>query len=217
MRLAEVHNDRSAFSKAILAFGLGLGAVAIGYVVATSLAQNRVSHRPLDDAPKRASRTKPEGALTLVGRTITINRPRAELFAFWSDFSNLPRFMQSLDSISVCGDVARWKIAAPMGRCVHMETRMTTNVENEVLAWASTDNSAIKAAGKVTFRDAPAGRGTELEAELSYVPPMGEIGRLIGKLFQTDPLIQGRRELRRFKMLMETGEIATNKNQKLPE
>ena len=104
-----------------------------------------------------------------------------------------------------------------MGRCVHMETCITTNVENEVLAWASTDNSAIKAAGKVTFRDAPAGRGTELEAELSYVPPMGEIGRLIGKLFQTNPLIQGRRELRRFKMLMETGEIATNKNQKLPE
>jgi len=179
----EVHTDRSPYSRALLAFGLGLGAVAIGYVVATGVSQNRVSHRPSDDAPKRAGRTKPEGAQTLVGRTITINRPRAELFASWSDFSNLPRFMQSLDSISLRGDVAVWTIAAPMGRSVQMETRMTTNVKNEVLAWASTQNSAIKAAGKVTFRDAPAGRGTELDAELSYVPPMGEIGRLIGKLF----------------------------------
>jgi len=97
----------------------------------------------------------------MVGRTITINRPRAELFAFWADFANLPQFMQSL-SLSVDGDIARWKIAAPMGRFVDMEIRMTATVENEVLSWESTENSDMKAKGKVTFRDAPAGRGTEL-------------------------------------------------------
>ncbi len=217
MRQTQGYRDRPDNSKTLLALGLSLGAVAIGYVIVNSMNQNRVASRPIDDAPVRTSKAKPTGNAAMVGRTITINRPRSELFAFWADFSNLPQFMQSLDSLSVDGDTAHWRIAAPMGRFVDMETRMTANVENEVLAWASTENSEMKAKGKVTFRDAPAGRGTELAAELSYVPPLGDVGRLIGKLFQTDPLIQGRRELRRFKMLMETGEIATNKNHKTQE
>ncbi len=217
MRYAQGYRNRPDYSKALLVLGLGLGAVAIGYVVATRKPNNSVSFRPEDDAPTRTGRTKPAGDAAVVGRTITINRPRAELFTFWSDFSNLPKFMQSIESVGVDGDIATWKVAAPMGRSVQMETRITANVENEVLAWASTETSELKGAGKITFKDAPAGRGTELEAELSYVPPLGEIGVLIGKLFQTDPLIQGRRELRRFKMLMETGEIATNKNHKTQE
>jgi len=217
MRHTQSYRDQSDNSRTLLAVGLGLGAVAIGYVVVKSMNQKRVALRPIDDAPVRTTKAKPMGNAAMVGRTITINRPRAELFAFWADFANLPQFMQSLSSLSVDGDIARWKIAAPMGRFVDMETRMTANIENEVLSWASTENSEMKAEGKVTFRDAPAGRGTELEAELSYVPPLGEVGRLIGKLFQTDPLIQGRRELRRFKMLMEAGEIATSKNHKAQE
>jgi len=217
MRHTQSYRDQSDNSRTLLAVGLGLGAVAIGYVVVKSMNQKRVVSRPIDDAPVRTTKVKPMGNAAMVGRTITINRPRAELFAFWADFANLPQFMQSLSSLSVDGDIARWKIAAPMGRFVDMETRMTANIENEVLSWASTENSEMKAEGKVTFRDAPAGRGTELEAELSYVPPLGEVGRLIGKLFQTDPLIQGRRELRRFKMLMEAGEIATSKNHKAQE
>ena len=60
----------------------------------------------------------------------------------------------------------------------------------------------------MTFRDAPGGRGTEVEAIIAYKPPAGELGRIIAKLFQHEPEIQGRRELRRFKMLMETGEVA---------
>ena len=217
MRHDQVFRDRHDYSKTILGLGLALGAVVIVYSVASGLKQNRVAYRLGDDAPTRNGRAKPAGKAAFVGRTITINRPRAELFAFWADFANLPRFMQSLDSITVKDDVAIWKIAAPLGRFLQMETRMTANIENEVLSWASTENSEMKAEGKVTFKDAPAGRGTELEVELSYVPPLGELGRLIGKLFQTDPLIQGRRELRRFKMLMETGEIATNKNHKAQE
>ena len=217
MQLAKAYHDIPNRSKALIALGLGLGAVAVGYAIATSSNQNRVNFRPDDDSPARTARKKPAGEFAMVGRSITINRPRSELFKFWSDFSNLPAFMESLEAVSLDGDVAHWKIKAPFGQFVHMETRMTANVENEVLAWASTENSQMRADGKVTFRDAPAGRGTELEAELSFVPPLGDIGRLIGTLFQTDPLIQGRRELRRFKMLMEAGEVATNKNHKTKE
>ena len=194
-----------------LLVALGVGAVAayIGYNVAKVVAQNPVAHRPGDDAPARTRRDR-----LVQGRTITINRPRAELFAFWADFSNISKFMQSISNVALEGDVARWDITGPVGQTVTMRTMMTERRDDMLLAWASTDASEIKASGRVTFRDAPAGRGTELEAELSYTPPMGEVGRWIGKLFQTDPVLQGRRELRRFKMLMETGEIATNANQR---
>ena len=193
----------------LIALSVGAAAAYIGYNVAKSAAQNPVAHRPADDAPARTRRDQPAK-----GRTITINRPRAELFAFWADFSNISKFMQSVSNVAIEGDVARWDIKGPLGQTVTLRTIMTERQDDTVLAWASTDASDIKASGRVTFRDAPAGRGTELEAELSYAPPMGEIGRWIGKLFQTDPIMQGRRELRRFKMLMETGEIATNANQK---
>ena len=193
----------------VVALGVGAVAAYIGYNVAKAAAQNPVAHRPADDAPTRTRRGQP-----VMGRTITINRPRAELFAFWADFSNISKFMQSISNVALEGDVARWDIKGPLGQTVTLRTMMTERRDDTLLAWASTPASDIKASGRVTFRDAPAGRGTELEAELSYVPPMGEVGRWIGKLFQTDPVIQGRRELRRFKMLMEAGEIATNANQK---
>jgi uncharacterized membrane protein len=63
----------------------------------------------------------------------------------------------------------------------------------------------------VKFRDAPGGRGTEVEAIIAWVPPGGDLGRLVAGLFQKDPLVQGRRELKRLKMLMETGEIADSR------
>lgn len=208
------HEDRSSSIPIYLALGVGLGAVAVGYAFGSGQRHNRVDLRPPDDSPRRAGRAAPPDGARAIGRTVTINRPRAELFAFWSDFSNLPKFMQAVTDVSVDGTVVRWKIAAPFGQTVQLETRITETVPDEVLAWETTGSSDMKAEGRVTFRDAPAGRGTELEAQMAYHPPMGEIGVLLGKGFQTDPLIQGRRELRRFKMLMEAGEIATSKNTK---
>jgi len=205
----------SDFTKArpvLLAVGVGLAASVIGYSMVKEAGRNRVAHRPADDAPARTARQPEAEVRYTVGRTITINRPRPELFAFWHDFSNLSQFMQGIEGITVEGDVAHWQIAGPMGRKLTMETRIVDVAENERLSWKSTPTSQITMEGRILFRDAPAGRGTELEAELSYKPALGEVGRLIGKVFQTDPLIQGRRELRRFKMLMEAGEIATNQN-----
>lgn len=198
----------TAGQAALLVLGVGAAAYA-GYSVAKASTQNPVHDRPDDDAPSRTARSHP-----VAGRTVTVNRPRSELFGFWSDFSNLSRFMQNVSKITLDGDVARWEIAGPLGQTVTLHTVLTERRENEFLAWKSTEASELRASGKITFREAPAGRGTEIEAEVTYDPPLGELGRWIGKLFQTDPLIQGRRELRRFKMLMETGEIATNINHK---
>jgi uncharacterized membrane protein len=150
----------------------------------------------------------------VTGRTVTINRPRSELYAFWRDFSNLPDFMTNVKSVEVDGDLTRWTIAGPMGRDVRVETRIVDEREGAQIAWRSTEASDIETEGKVTFRDAPAGRGTEVEAIIAYVPPGGSLGRWIATAFQAEPRLQGRRELKRFKMLMEAGEIATNATRK---
>ena len=73
-------------------------------------------------------------------------------------------------------------------------------------------SGTLEEPGKIghEFRDAPPGRGTEITATIVYDPPGGDLGKLIAKLFQKEPKIQARRDLRRFKQLMETGEISTS-------
>ncbi len=193
---------------------LGAATALIGAAGAAYLMQpGRHEPHPADSAPGRTARQRRFGRYAVVGRTVTINRPRAELYAYWRDFANLPRFMENVRSVTPVGDgVFRWKIAGPRGRHVVVETRIAEERENELIAWRSTDASEIDTEGRVRFRDAPGGRGTEVEAIVAYRAPYGELGRWIATIFQKEPAIQGRRELKRFKMLMETGEIATSSN-----
>lgn len=163
-----------------------------------------------DDAPLRARRDDKEGKLAHVGRSVTINRPRHELFAFWRDFQNLPTFMENIEKIEFTGqNRARWTIRAPVGTKVELDTEIVDVVEDASISWRSTEDSQIRTEGKVTFTDAPGSRGTIVTADIAYTPPGGDIGRAIAKLFMAEPNIQARHELKRFKMLMEAGEIST--------
>ena len=147
---------------------------------------------------------------TIVGRTVTINRPRSELYAFWRDFTNLPRFMENIERIEMLeGDRTHWVVKAPAGSTVEWDSIVTDESPDERIAWSTTDDSSIRHSGSVEFRDAPGGRGTQVVATIVYDPPGGAIGKAIAKLFQREPKVQARRDLRRFKQLMETGEIAT--------
>lgn len=162
-----------------------------------------------DDAPLRTRKDDKEDDLAYVGRSVLINRPRGELFAFWRDFRNLPRFMVAIESIRPTGaDRATWTIKAPAGQTVQLETQTVDVVEGEAIGWRSVEGSDIKTEGRVTFSDAPGGRGTVVTANIAYEPPAGDLGRLVAKLFAAEPNIQARHELKRFKMLMEAGEIA---------
>jgi uncharacterized membrane protein len=146
---------------------------------------------------------------------VLIGRPRQELYAFWRDVANLPQFMENVGEVRALGaDRWEWTIAAPGGFSVALRTEIVEERDGELIAWRSLPESEVEAEGRVSFRDAPGGRGTIVEATVAYRPPGGEVGRWIAKLFQREPNIQGRRELRRFKMLMETGEIATSENRK---
>ena len=175
--------------------------------------RNRVAYRQPDDAPARVSRHR-EGRRTVTGRTITIDRPRVELYDFWRDFGNLARVMENLRGVTSEGDLTRWTVAGPAGRDVSLVTAITEERAGEVIAWGSTQASDIEHRGRISFRDAPAGRGTEVTLDLEYAAPGGALGRWVAKALQAEPHLQARRDLKRLKMLMETGEIATNANRR---
>src|SRR5690606_35639103 len=122
-------------------------------------------------------RSQTEG--TVVGRTVTINRPRSELYAFWHDFSKLPQFMEDVKSVTASGDGRwRWTIAGPGDTDVILETRISSDRPNEMIAWESEEGSQIRHSGHVAFRDAPGGRGTEVSVTIDYDPPGGVAGQM---------------------------------------
>lgn len=146
-----------------------------------------------------------------LSRTVTIRRPRDELYGFWRDFTNLPRVMANVTDVVIVDERrSHWTVAAPGERTVEWDAVITEDEPGHAIAWESTDDAQVKNSGRIDFRDAPPGRGTEVTVTLAYQPPAGAVGKLIAKAFQKEPNIQARRDLRRFKQLMETGEISTS-------
>jgi uncharacterized membrane protein len=154
----------------------------------------------------------------LVGRTVTINRPIGELFSYFRDFANLATFMENVERIDVLDDRrSHWVVKAPGGKTVEWTSVVTEEAPDSFIAWASEEGADVANSGRVDFRDA-GDRGTMVSATILYDPPAGTIGKLVAKIFQREPAIQARRDLRRFKQLMETGEIATGaRNRRLRE
>ena len=194
---------------------LGVGAVAATVGAALFFAKRGASDAktPLvSDAPKWTLRDRPKGDKgALVGRSVTINLPRVEVYARWRDFGRFPEFMDNVRSIEAVDEqTSRWTIEAPAGQSVELVTRITHDVPGERIAWKSVEGSQISTAGEAMFSDAPPGRGTVVQLVMAYDPPGGAVGKLVAKLFQREPVIQARRDLRRFKQLLETGEVTVN-------
>jgi uncharacterized membrane protein len=191
----------------------GLGLVAIPVAVgATAALKRRAMRGEHDSAPGHTARQSRFGDYHVVGRSVTIARPRAELFAFWRDFQNLPRFMANLDRIEphTGSDKATWYIRGPGEQVYAVDTRIVREVNGELIAWRSTEESEVDTEGRVTFEDAPGDRGTGVGLIIAYKPKGGAIGDMIATLTGRSPELQARHDLKRFKMLMETGEIATS-------
>jgi uncharacterized membrane protein len=152
-----------------------------------------------------------------VQRSVTINKPRAELYRIWRNFENLPRFMTHLQKVSVDelgGDKrSHWVAKAPLGREIEWDSEITEERENEYLAWSSLPGSLVENMGTVEFADAPAGRGTVVKVSMQYHPVGGSMAAAFAKLFGEEPDVQVREDLRHFKQIMETGEIASVEGQ----
>ncbi len=164
---------------------------------------------PSDDAPVAYSKTAdPDRAL--LEEAVTIRRPAAELYAFWRDPQNLAGVMENVVSIEKLDDTrSRWTVKAPAGKEVSWESVVTNDIPDRELSWQSAEGADVANSGRIRFEDA-GDRGTVVRATIAYEPPGGVVGQIVAKLFQREPRIQARRDLHRFKQLMETGEIATS-------
>ena len=219
-RYASVHRDGSdeGGNGLWIALGAGvvLGAAGVAYLVRQKR-RDELERRPPDSAPRRTLRNPPkrDDGRAITGRTVTIAKPRAEVYAFWHDHRNLSRVIENVESVTKEPDgTYRWTVATLGERTLEMHTRNTVERENEEIRWVSTEDSSIDTEGQVTFRDAPADRGTEVTLTMLYRLPGGELGRIAAAMLQRSPGIQARRAAKRMKMLLETGEIATAANRR---
>lgn len=158
-------------------------------------------------------RSTESGAMA-VEKCITVNKTPEECYRFWREFDRFPEFMEHLVEVTKVNDTrSHWKARAPVGASVEWDADITADQPGEVLAWHSAEGADVDNGGTVRFERAPGNRGTIVRVEMQYKPPGGKAGALVAKLFGENPLQQMDADLRRFKQLIETGEITTTEGQ----
>ena len=139
-------------------------------------------------------------------KSIIVDRPIEEVYNFWRDFEQLPRFMSYLQSVRYTGDRrTHWIAKGPAGTKIAWDAETTAEEPNRLIAWRSVEGSEFENSGSVRFERAPGNRGTLVRVELDY--SSNRAASALGKLMRMD---LGRRivhDLRRFKQVMEIGEI----------
>ena len=119
----------------------------------------------------------PYGKGIRIEKSVTINATPEQLYAFWRNFENLPRFMDHLERVEIRDDKrSQWVAKGPAGMKVDWEAEIINEIPNELIAWRSIDNSEVDHAGSVHFEPAPDGRGTTVRVLMRYDPPAGKLG-----------------------------------------
>ena len=144
----------------------------------------------------------------VVAAVVTVNKPVEEVYNFWKDPRNYALFMDHLESVHpTTGGLSHWKIKAPPGLSVEWDAEITQDIPNELIRWTSIDKSNVDSSGTVRFQKAPGDRGTIVSLHAEYKPKGGAVGARIRRLFSAIPKTHMKNDLRRFKQLMEIGEI----------
>ncbi|MDP9466909.1 MAG: SRPBCC family protein [Actinomycetota bacterium] len=164
----------------------------------------------LDLAAARRSRrsgASASGDLELTA-AVTVAKSPQEVYDFWRGLERLPAFMEHLHSVEWTGEGrTRWSAKGPLGKAVSWDAELTEDVRGEVIAWRSLPGADVDNSGSVRFTPAPAGRGTEVRVHLRYAVPGGRLGATVARLLGEEPHQQVEDDLRRFKQVLETGEV----------
>ena len=190
-----------------------LGVTAVDWYTAKRLSQ--ASTRTNGGSENRAGGSKDSvrdivesGSGIKVKSATTVGRPVSEVYGFWRNFENLPRFMSHLEAVQVLDDRrSHWSALGPAGIRVEWEAETIEDRPNELISWRSLPGGQVDTAGFVRFRPAPKDRGTEIVVEMRYDPPGGVVGASIAKLFGQSGQEVVTRDLQAFKNVMETGEV----------
>jgi uncharacterized membrane protein len=193
-------NDRGRLAAATAAV---LGVTVVDYMTGRDL-----SREGNGGETRRQGRAATGTGGVQVTESITVNRPVQEVYGFWRNFENLPRFMEHLESVRVTeGGRSHWKAKAPAGATVEWDAELVDDRPNESISWRALSDSTVPNSGSVRFREAPGDRGTEITVDLRYQPPGGKLGAFFAKLFGEEPSQQVKSDLRRFKQVLELGEV----------
>jgi uncharacterized membrane protein len=139
-----------------------------------------------------------------VDERVIVARPAAELYQFWRNLENLPRFMKHLESVERLTDtLSRWRAKGPVGTTVEWNAEMINDVPGKLIGWKSIEGSDVVSAGSVHFDPAGTNR-TRVRVRLQYNPPGGKAGAAIAWLMGSDAGTEIREDLQRFRELIET-------------
>ena len=198
--------------------------VATG-LIARALTGRGPTRRVLAGLTRREGREERDGPVASVGRgqgtkveqSVTINRPVLEVYRFWRNFENLPRFMDHLEAVTVIDDTrSHWVAKGPAGTRVEWFADIHNEIDDELIAWRSLPGSEINNAGSVHFAPSADGTGTEVHVVLSYEPPAGKVGVAFAKLLGEEPSNQVADDLRRLKQVMDAGDVGTASRSRRP-
>ena len=191
-----------------------LPVVAAGALAAYALQRGLRRRRPVKGTGFIAdrysdTRSKLGGSRGIhVEYSVLIHKRAAQLFRYWRDFENLPKFMEHLESVAVREEgISHWVAKGPAGITVEWDAHIINEVEDKLIAWQSLRGSEVATAGSVTFEEAD--QATVVHVHMQYSPPGGKLGAAIAFAFGEEPNLQVQEDLRRFKWLMETGTIPT--------
>jgi len=228
-RQARSHRPRSAFSRGLSWFSVGIG---LGHLIAPKRLARLMglSARPRTLNLMRAlggalvaagsvalidawtgRRFPAKSALTgrkPIRRSMTIARSPAEVYRFWRDFQNLPKFMVHLESVETLDAThSYWRARSVGKQTFEWNAEIVEDRPNELIRWRTMSSSQVTHEGVVRFVEAPGGRGTEIHVGATYEPPGGPLGRAIALVFGKEPSQQIEGDLRRLKQVMEVGEV----------
>ena len=159
-----------------------------------------------DDAPNATSKHA-HGDREVASRAVTINRPVQEVYAFFRDLTKAPLYMEGVSDVTMSGNHAHW-VSRDGDKTNEWDSEIINDVPDSEITWQTIEPSK-SASGRATFNEV-GGRGTIVTLTTAYEQAGGIVGKMIGKVRQTDPAMRERRDLRRLKQLLETGEIATS-------
>jgi uncharacterized membrane protein len=186
---------------AALALSAFAGAAAVGAVPGVRPVLGKASGKRHCGAPE-------------VERSIEIGKSEDELRGVWLDARTLPQVMAGFATVRPNGNGRmHWKVEGPLGSAHEWDTE-TLDRPGADLGWRSLSDSAVRNEGSLRFHPAPAGRGTVVTLRVRLHPPGGALGGRIVESLGTTPLeLVAEGALRRFKNLVETGEIPTTARQ----
>jgi uncharacterized membrane protein len=191
-------------------------ATATAAVIGIAAIDALVSTRQATSPDEGGQASSDQGAVR-VASAVTVQAPVEDVFSYWDGFQGLPRFMSDAASVEITGDrQSRWTVPAPVGTSVEWDVQITDSTPNERIVWQTAEGSRIAASGDIHFRTAAGGRGSQVIFAAEFTPPGGDLGKKIAQPLAEVFGTKITNDLRRFKQLVELGEIVHSDDSIVP-